>query len=574
MFVYLPRWSRRGTVAMLIAMSACGTPDLNSDLRPDGPPEVLSVLTNTPDNRPGYAGTGSTVEDVTFCKKNDDKRPTQVILIDESAIQYCDDDPTKDHAEITNALPEAWYARIQFDELLDPSIEDLVANLDADGNPDGTYSGTLANTKPVTLQCQSSVGNTGALVDIPYDGYYSPSGNSISYPVGPSLVIQPADPTLVATGSECQVTLKDNIKDKDGNQVPADQRGPYKFKIGQVEVVAISPADGDSIDPMVGGLPNGVDITFNTAIDPAGVDNANWSFDPAIPNSGVIQESGEEFLFTGDMPAGAGPITFSFLQGAMIPDQCGKVTTLGAPSVDNFTQTSFTTNDVRLVSLTGAAEPGNMINLLFNQFMDETTLTEGTDFTISPTPANLRVEQNSTGAVRVAGDFALATSYTFTFKNGAAVDDCPGGEFGSCVKSQTFTNPSEQSVTFTTAAAIALKSVTPADNFSDYVGNFTTGINLTFNDNIDPTSVDPSDYTLDGPAVVLTAGNRGDVGRSYETIRLNAPGGVWPPGDYTFTLKSTAVLKDRLGNSFSPSADKVIHFHLDPDPTGTAPACY
>src|SRR6185312_10559035 len=118
---------------------------------------------------------------------------------------------------------------------------DLVADVDAMGQPTGTYTGTLKNTQPVTLKCESVTGS--GLVDVPYDGYYSPSGNSISYPLGPSLVIIPNDPTVVATNSECQITLKSNITDKEGNQVPADQIGPYKFKIAPVQVLVIDPSD-------------------------------------------------------------------------------------------------------------------------------------------------------------------------------------------------------------------------------------------------------------------------------------------------------------------------------------------
>ncbi|MFT3693073.1 MAG: Ig-like domain-containing protein [Kofleriaceae bacterium] len=503
-----------------------------------------------------------------------------MILIDESAINYCDTDTSKPHAEITNALPEAWYARIQFDELLDPSIEDLVANVDDNGMPDGTYSGTLANTQPVTLQCQSVTNNQ--LVDIPYDGYYSPSGNSITYPLGPSLVIVPKDPTLVATGQECQVTLKDNIKDKDGNQVPTDQRGPYKWKIGQVEVVAISPSDGDKLDPIAAG----VDITFNTAIDATALDPTlappAWTFTPAVDNPYVQQETGEEFFFGGDFPAAGGPFTFAFASGAMLTDQCGKATTLAAPTTADFTKVSFSTNALSLASITGAAEPGAMINLNFNQYMDDTTVASGTDFTITPTPANLSVEPNlSTGAVRIYGDFALATQYTFVLKGGASIDDCPGGEFtslgGNCVKSATYTNSADQTLTFTTASAITLKSATPADNFKDTVSDFGIiqhGIVLTFNDNIDPASFDAADYTLTGPATALTITNRGTSAlTNYEQIRINATT-AWLPGDYVFTLKASAVLTDRLGNNYSPPADKVIHFHIDADDTTPTPPCF
>ena len=45
-----------------------------------------------------------------------------------------------------------------------------------------------------------------------------------------------------------------------------------------------------------------------------------------------------------------------------------------------------------------------------------------------------------------------------------------------------------------------------------------------------------------------------------------------PPGAYTFTLKSSAVLKDKLDlNSFSPSADLVIHFTVTPNAAPSPP---
>jgi len=582
MFVYLPRWGRYGTIAAscALAVGACGTPDLYSDLRPDGPPEVLTVSVNAPDNRDGFAGGGGSLEQVTFCKTQgpndgaagagDSKRPDQVILSDESALEMCPTDPTKPVDERTDALPEAWFVRVQFDELLDASIEDLVPDTDDTGAPTGTYTGTLMNTQPVTLKCESSTGS--GLVDVPYDGYYSPSGNSISYPLGPSLVIIPADPTVIATNSECQVTLKSNITDKDGNQVPADQIGPYKFKIAPVQVLVIDPADGGKQDPIAAG----VDLTFNTAIDEASLDAA-VDITP-VPNgnpAGIYSsfETPEEYFISADFPAGGGPFTFTLKQGAMILDQCGKATTLGAPSVDNFTKTTFTTNALKLKSITGATDPGSRIQIAFNQYMDDTTL-DASEFTLTPPLATPPVVVESGGILLIYGNYQLGTAYTFTLKAGATIDDCPGGEaefFGApCVKSATYTSPMDQTVMFTTASAITLKSIAPKDNTTETVSDASDpaspvrGIKLTFNQAMDATTLDPSDYTIT-PAVALTAGSSG-----LEALRLS---GTFAPGTYTFTLKSTAVIKDLLGNSFSPAADQVIHFTVTPDPTPTPHTC-
>jgi hypothetical protein len=202
---------------------------------------------------------------------------------------------------------------------------------------------------------------------------------------------------------------------------------------------------------------------------------------------------------------------------------------------------------------------------------------DAADFTITPALANQSLEYNAAGSKLVVnGDYQLGTAYTFTLKNGAAIDDCPGLEsklYGGpmapgCVKSATYTSAMDQVTMFTTAAAIVLKSSSPKDNTTESVAAAEAGILLTFNQEIDDTTFDAADYTIT-PAlptgVTLVATNLGAVGAgSYEQLEIDptdATGPVdFPPGAYTFTLKSSAVLKDKLGNSFSPSADLVIHF--------------
>jgi len=502
-------------------------------------------------------------------------------LSDESALDLCPTDLTKGVDELTNALPEAWYARIQFDELLDPTIEDLVPDVDDMGAPTGTYTGTLANTQPVTLQCQSSKG-TNALVDVPYDGYYSPSGNLISYPVGPSLVIIPADPTVVATASECTITLKSNIKDKDGNQVPADQIGPYKFRVGAIEVLVIDPTSADSKqDPIAAG----VDITFNTAVDGASLAGdpgppvvpPAFAFTPMVDNPYVSQETAEEFFFGADFPVSGGPYTFSLLAGAKLVDQCGKTTTLGAPSVDALTETTFTTNALKLNGITGATEPGAMINIAFNQYMDVSTLLPS-EFTISPAVTcqdcanapGVDVEYSPTANILIHGNFQLGTAYTFTLNAGATIDDCPGFE-PTCVKSTTYTAAAAQSVMFTTAPAILLKTLSLKDNAKVSAAASAAGITLTFNQEMDPTTfVQDTDYTL-SPNVAMVAVS----GSTYEKITIH-PAAALPPGSYTFTLLKSGSVSDLVqptANTFSPAADQVIHFTVTPNATPTPHVC-
>jgi hypothetical protein len=586
MFVYLPRrgWYGAMAIASTFAIGACGPGNQPSALRTSGPPEVLTVDLPAPDPRisSGEEAPGSLIELAAFCKTQgpedgakgagDPQRPSEVLTGEQFDLQVCPDDLTQPAPALTNVDPSTWYVRLQFSELLDPSIEDLVPITDANGNPTGQQMGTLANTQPVTLQCQSSMGNN-ALVDVPYDGYYDPSGDSVSYPLGPSLVIEPADPTLVATGSMCQITLKTNIKNKDGNQVPTDQLGPYTWSIGAAAVTALTPADMAMVDPAAAGA----DVTFNAAIDPASVVMSS-SFTPTVPNLGLnlttAQETANEMFIGADFPSTTDTYTYAITS---VTDSCGKTTMLGTPSNANNTQTSFTLNPLTLNSITGAAVPANNIVLAFNQFMDGNSAslqaTPPTAFTLTPTPANMAVIDNGPTIV-VLGNYKLGTSYTFTLKGTGAIDDCPGGEdqvMGTCAKSTTFTNGTDQTVTFTTASAISLTNSSPMDSSTITA---TTPVALTFNQTIDPTSV-TADITAGtisvSPAVALAAAADpfGDV-----QIAPTATAG-WAPGTYTFTIKGSASFSDGIAGdaAFTNGTDLVIHFTVPTPTTGGATGC-
>jgi hypothetical protein len=577
MFVYLPRRVRYGTVATALAIvGACSPGDQPSDLRPDGPPEVLTVNVPAPDPRIllGEEAPGALIEVPTFCKTQgpndgamgagDPKRPITLQPVDLYTLSVCPADDTMPVPEITTADPSTWYVRIEFDELLDGSVEDLVPILDADGNPTGTFSGTLANTQPVTLQCQSSIGN-GDLVDVAYDGYYSPAGNSQSYPLGPSLVIQPADPTLVATQSECDITIKDSVKDQQGNPVPMDQRGPYKFKLGAITAISIAPPDGSMVDPVAAGA----DVTFNMAFDPSTFSTNAFSFTPTVANTFASAGSMNDIFFGGDFPSGSSsldlsPYTFALLAGATVQDQCGKTTTFGAP-VDGVTQTTFSLNPLMLMGITGADNPGDMINLSFNQYMDATTLLPA-DFSVTPVPANEAVLGGGP-TITIYGNYKLATQYTFTLNASAAIKDCPGNEAdpatGACTVASSDTySGAAQTLSFTTASSILLTDLEPMDNSTATAGP--AEITMTFNQEMDFTTLTAADYTID-PPVALTSQED-----SFETLGLT---GTFAPGNYTFTLLGTASISDFSGGTFSPGTDQVIHITVTPAPTGGPTSC-
>jgi hypothetical protein len=232
MFVHPSRLATQGAVLVgTLALVACEDPEARTDLRPAGDPEVLSVLVMND-------AAGGLIETATFCKTGDVKRPTLVGLPDFTTTQVCADDVSMPATEVEDAVPTGWFARVMFDELLDPDVEDLIPILDPDTMQEtGTFSGSLAQTQPLTLTCGGNA--------VQYDGYYNPSGNNVTWPLGPSLFFAPTDPTTVATGSECEVGIKESVTDKDGNLVPDTQRSGYKFKIAPLTFLGSTPAPAE-----------------------------------------------------------------------------------------------------------------------------------------------------------------------------------------------------------------------------------------------------------------------------------------------------------------------------------------
>lgn len=244
-------------VVCVLGCGACSAPEEHTDLRPSGPPEVLTVLAS---NDP--AGSGA-LESPTFCKVNDNKRPGFVPADLAGPTQVCPDDLNTGVPEVTDTQPVGWYVRIQFDELLNPdAVEELVPVVQ-NGKETGLFSGSLAHTQPVQLSCNG--------VPVPYDGYYNPSGNAFTWPLGPSLFIKPLDTTTIATGTECEVSLTpDVVIDKSGEHVPATQFGPYKFQIAELKLLDEQPEPlTDTGMPIVMSPKQPVILTFNATVDVA-----------------------------------------------------------------------------------------------------------------------------------------------------------------------------------------------------------------------------------------------------------------------------------------------------------------
>ena len=581
---------------------ACDQPAQNTDLRPEGPPDVLAVLVMTDP-------AAQLAESATYCRTNDDKRPTTVGLPDFTLSQICDEDPSKPADMVTSAYPDGWYVRVMFDELLDPDIEELVEILDPDtGDGTDTFTGTIANTQPVILECES-VG--GGFVEVPYDGYYSPAGNSVTWPLGPALVIKPIEPRAIATNKMCRVTLRDSIVDKSGTAVPADQRGPYPFKIAPITAIAIDPShdpDGTSPIDALQIYYDNVYVQFNTFVDESSfcdegvaMDECEFSITPE--DTGYCTTGGESCIIGGaacptvgdtcdtagyyayslkpygftESEFGFGPnaaiqsdheYTFSFLQGGKVKDRCGVETTLAAPAAGDNTLVHFKTNKFDFKSLTPAtgdtASPLKKPTLLFNNVLDPSTL-ETTDYVITPAPQAfvLTTSPGSGGDFVFGGNYQPATQYTFTLNAGATVTDAYG---------VPFVNTAEKKVTWTTQP-IAITSTTPANGGTSTKSTpaSLTTISISFNQNMDPATLTPADYTFTGPggaAVPLgpAVAAASTCGPSRSSCTLELPSlAPLAPGAYKFTLNAAAQISDVItptANVYTQAAARVVSFSV------------
>ena len=580
MFVHRPRLKTQGavvtTVAML-ALGACEDPTARTDLRPEGPPEVLAVLVLSD-------ALGGLVETATHCKANDEKRPGLVGLPDFTTQQVCPEDLTQGVEGPALAAPDLWYVRVMFDELLDPTVEDLDPVRDELGNETGVYIGTIARTKPVTLQCQNVA---GAMVDVDYDGYYGVSGNAVTWPVGPSLVVRPVDPTVIAVDSECQLTLKDTIRDKSGEAIPADQRGPFKFRLAPIEIIDIFPGDGSAVDPEN----DGADLTFNVEVDSSDLTEDDFTFSPEVTNKGVFQYGASGLFLYADI-LDSKEYSFELAAGTKLKDRCGK-----EGEVTGLTKTTFRTRALSLVNITPFqgpnALPSRKIRFNFNQYMDPASLVEGTDYEwLSEKPEGWDVPatggfkpDGSDPTVLVAtGQYKLGTNYKLRLIGGGTVADCPsnGTNGGACVNSSELTL-TEQTIDITTATAIAntsnaisagpgnsqrtssvvtisgsggqtVRKIDPAENVF---------VRLSFNQDMMGSTLTDAEYTLTNadntptgiPIAVAATG-------SAATLSINL--GALPAGSYKFTLKDGATIDDRIStpDTYTQSGDRTFTFNV------------
>jgi hypothetical protein len=147
---------------------------------------------------------------------------------------------------VSDVRPLRWSARVVFKELLDPDIETI----------DGVGDGHIEGNDPFTVTCGDK--------PVAYEGFYDPSGNHETTPIGPALVIsavaQPAAPAATA----CRIAINpDKIHDKDGNAAPTDVA--FAFTLAPLHARASAPEAGaTNVDPTAV-----VTVTLNSNVDAA-----------------------------------------------------------------------------------------------------------------------------------------------------------------------------------------------------------------------------------------------------------------------------------------------------------------
>lgn len=236
-------------IAAIVA--GCTDEELQSELDTKGPPRVTVVTVG-----------GADGEAAIYCP-GEDADKISVVCFDGSG-NY-----SFDPATIPSAAPAGGFVRLAFNELLDPDrAEELVVVRDESGQPardpygNPILRGTLVNTQPVLLTCNDE--------PVAYDGFYNPSGNHLSLPPGPSLVIRPLDP--IATEASCTIEVVQGetnagfgVFDKSGNPVSAEDRGPFTFQISPLAIAGALP--GNEIEGV--GPDEDIAVIFNAPIDPA-----------------------------------------------------------------------------------------------------------------------------------------------------------------------------------------------------------------------------------------------------------------------------------------------------------------
>lgn len=255
-------------VGIAVAMGAgagCGSPQEDQpELRADGPPDVLAVLVA----RDRFLPSSHFLEEATFCRLGDSKRPGRVVLPlpDTLDVDVCPAELGEGAPVFEKAFPAFWYARVVFDEQLDLESEPDEERVASARGVDGSSAALADEKAPVLLNCNG--------LPVAYSTVYTGAGNRQSWPLGPSLRIRPQVPSAIPAGATCEITLNDAvIFDKQGEPPQLSQLGPYRFKVApiglQIPYGAAAAAYGTSgVPPFLASGNPPFRLNFNAYLKP------------------------------------------------------------------------------------------------------------------------------------------------------------------------------------------------------------------------------------------------------------------------------------------------------------------
>ena len=321
------RYRTQGILAAGLGLLFAGCfsdPDLKTGLRPEGPPEVLSVLA---------LDLNSGAEVATFCKYvGETLDPKGPGLVQGSTI--CP--KAKADFSAGNLEPLGWGIRIVFDELLNgDQVETLDCDVDGDGvqdNPITTCDGHIDTTLPVSITC------TGVTGEVAYDGYYVPNGNKDSFPVGPSIAVFPDN--VAATGSTCTLTINDVVVDKSGEGVASGpDSSTFTMQLADLALVETDPVDAEAVaDRAVLAPDDAVAFIFNAYIDDASIAATEvvLTTGAGVPVPATFEVQDNAIVIFSDAPMPDGDYVAKITTGAGIDEINGGSTTFTSEVVVRF----------------------------------------------------------------------------------------------------------------------------------------------------------------------------------------------------------------------------------------------
>ena len=382
------RYRTQGFLAVglgLLAGGCFGDPELNTDLRPAGAPEVLAAMSVSNIDHVESPFTCRYVGSALDPKAPNIVAGSVLCPTDEADFSAASVDPRTCTTANCGDDAISWGIRVMFDELLDG---DAVEALDCDAAT-GLCSGSL---KPGVgrLTCGGAEGTT---TEVGFTGWYAPNGNNVTLPVGPSIKVDVnPDEMTFATGTKCVFTIGDVVVDKGGNTVPMEQR-KLSFELAALDVTTIDVGlNGAAETNQSGTAPVG--FVFNASLDAenetslddadfeivdsndavvagtsvAGVDDYNYDIDPDAVEVGdlVVVAPATYWL--------PGAYTARLKTGAAIEEIHGGTLTATADTLSGDFTVAFGAQ-AALSTRSGMLPAANNLTIRFNGPIDPATVT-------------------------------------------------------------------------------------------------------------------------------------------------------------------------------------------------------